>query len=96
MADQWLGQNIAPLLKSSYFAPTGNSLLFITFDNGDGDAQGQVFTAVAGQAVIPGVQVSVPFRHENMLRTIMEKLGLSDFPGASATAAPMSQFFKVP
>jgi len=96
MADQWLSKNIAPLLSSSYFAPAGDGLLFITFDNGDGDAQGQVFTAIVGQAVIPGVQVTVAFRHENTLRTIVEKLGLSDFPGASATAAPMSEFFKVP
>jgi hypothetical protein len=93
MADQWLQQNIAPLLNSSYFQPGGNSVMFITFDNGDNDAQGQVFTAVVGQHVIPGIKVNAPFRHENTLRTIMEQLGLTNFPGASATAAPMNQFF---
>ena len=94
MADQWLTQNITPLLNSSYFQPGGDGLMFITFDNGDGDAQGQVLTAVVGQAVIPHVQVSTAFRHENTLRTIMEQLGLQNFPGASSTAAPMSEFFK--
>jgi hypothetical protein len=69
-------------------------LIFITFDNGDGDAQGQVLTVVAGEKVIPGIKVSAPFRHENTLRTIMEQLGLTNFPGASADAAPMNQFFK--
>jgi hypothetical protein len=44
--------------------------------------------------VIPGVKVSNPFRHENTLRTIMELLGLTQFPGASAKAAPMNEFFK--
>jgi acid phosphatase len=94
MADQWLKQNITPLLNSSYFQPGGDGLMFITFDNGDGDAQGQVLTAVVGQAVIPHVQVSTAFRHENTLRTIMERLGLQNSPGASSTAPPMSGFFK--
>lgn len=96
MADRWLSQNIAPLLNSAYFQPGGNGVMFITFDNGDGDAQGQVFTAVIGQAVIPGSKVDAPFRHENTLRTIMERLGLKNFPGASATASAMDQFFKTP
>jgi hypothetical protein len=68
--------------------------MFITFDNGDGDAQGQVLTVVVGQNVKPGIKVDTHFRHENTLRTIMELLGLSNFPGASATAAPMDEFFK--
>lgn len=93
MADQWLQDNIGPLVKSKHFQPGSNSVMFITFDNGDGDAQGQVFTAVVGQHVIPGVQVDAPFRHENTLRTIMELLGLKNFPGASAKADPMSGFF---
>jgi phosphatidylinositol-3-phosphatase len=96
MADQWISQNIAPLLHSSYFQPGGDGLMFITFDNGDGDAQGQVFTALIGPAVIPGAKVSTAFRHENTLRTIMEHLGLQNFPGASGTAEPMSEFFKTP
>jgi len=38
--------------------------------------------------------VNTPFRHENTLRTIMELLGLKNYPGASATAAPMNEFFR--
>ena len=94
MADQWLRDKVSPLLSSSYFSPGGNGVMFITFDNADGDAQGLVFTAVVGVSVRPGIKVSTAFRHENTLRTMMELLGLSDFPGASATAAPMREFFK--
>jgi phosphatidylinositol-3-phosphatase len=94
MADAWLKQNIAGLLSSSYFQKGGTGVLFITFDNGDGDAQGQVLTAVIGPRVKPGVKVSTAFRHENTLRTIMELLGLKNFPGASATAVPMNEFFQ--
>jgi phospholipase C len=93
-ADQWLEQNMGPLVSSAHFQPGSNSVMFITFDNGDKDAQGQVFTAVVGVNVIPGVKVDTPFRHENTLRTIMELLGLKDFPGAAATAAPMNEFFQ--
>jgi phosphatidylinositol-3-phosphatase len=93
-ADAWLKQNISPLLDSSLFQPGGDGVLFITFDNADGDAQGHVLTAVIGPRVIPKTRVSQPFRHENTLRTIMELLGLTNFPGASATASPMTEFFK--
>lgn len=94
MADAWLKQNVGPVLSSPYFRTGGSGTMFITFDNGDGDAQGQVFTAVVGPNVVPKVKVSEWFRHENTLRTIMQLLGLKNFPGASATAAPMTEFIK--
>jgi phosphatidylinositol-3-phosphatase len=92
-ADAWLKQNIGPLLNSRHFQAGSNSVLFITFDNADRDTQGQVLTVVAGEHVIPGVKVDTAFRHENTLRTILELLGIEHYPGASATAAPMSEFF---
>jgi hypothetical protein len=92
-ADQWLKQNVTPLLTSSYFALGGTGALFITFDNGNGDAQGQIFTGVIGPGVVHGIKDGVHYRHENTLRTIMQLLGLSNFPGASATASPMNGFF---
>lgn len=94
MADDWLRKNIGPLLASSYFQAGGDGILFITFDNGDGDAPGHVFTAVVGSRVKGGVKVSTAFRHENILRTVIDLLGLKEFPGASATAEPMAEFFK--
>lgn len=94
MADDWLRKNIGPLLASSYFQPGDDGTLFITFDNGDADAQGHVFTAVVGPRVKRGVKVNTAFRHENLLRTVIDMLGMKDFPGATATAAPMKEFFK--
>jgi acid phosphatase len=94
MADRWLKQYISPVLSSPYFKPGGDGVMFITFDNGDGDRQGQVFTAVVGTNVIHRVKVDTAFRHENTLRTMMELLGLKHFPGASQNAAPMREFFK--
>ena len=93
-ADAWLQSNIGPFLASSYFQADGNTTMLITFDNGDADAQGLVLMTVIGQNVIPGVKVSTAYRHENALRTIMGLLGLTTYPGAAATAAPMNDFFK--
>jgi acid phosphatase len=94
MADRWLKRYIRPVLSSPYFKPGGNGVMFVTFDNGDGDRQGQVFTAVIGEDVIRGVKVDTAFRHENTLRTMMELVGLKHFPGRSRDAAPMRGFFK--
>jgi phosphatidylinositol-3-phosphatase len=93
MADTWLKRNIEPLLDSTYFQRGGDGVLFLTFDNGDGDSQGQVFTTVIGPNVAR-VKLYDWFRHENTLRTIMELLGLKNFPGASADAEPMTEFIK--
>ena len=92
-ADWWLRQYIGPLLDSAYFKSGGNGVLFVTFDNGDHDIQGHIFTVVVGPNVKRGVKVNTAFRHENTLRTIMELLGLKTFPGASANVNPMSEFF---
>jgi phospholipase C len=94
MADRWLKQYIRPVLSSPYFKPGGDGVMFITFDNGDGDRQGQVFTAVIAGNVIHRVKVDTAFRHENTLRTMMELLGLKHFPGGSRNAVPMHEFFK--
>ncbi len=93
MADQWLKQNITPLVNSSYLSAGANGVLFITFDNGNGDAQGQVYTAVLGPTVLKGIKISSHYRHENTLRTMMGLLGLNVFPGTSASASPMNGFF---
>lgn len=93
-ADRWLKTNIGPLLDSPYFQAGSTNVMVITFDNGTDDAEGRVFTAVIGENVIPGIKVETPFHHQNTLRTIMQLLGLTNYPGASANAAPMNEFFQ--
>jgi phosphatidylinositol-3-phosphatase len=93
-ADTWLKQNLAGVLSSSYFASGGNGVLFVTFDNANGDAQGQVFTTLIGPSVARKVKNGTHFRHENTLRTIIKLLGLSVYPGASSSVSSMiSAFF---
>jgi len=94
-ADQWLSTNISPLLASSAFQ---NSLLMITFDESeDTDTQyggGHVPAVLVSPLVEPGYQSTTVYQHESTLRLMLEGLGVSDLPGAAATAPDMSEFFR--
>jgi hypothetical protein len=96
-ADQFLSSALTPILSTRYFQPAGDGLLFVTFDEcGAGTNAGcgaSVYIAVIGPNVIPQTVSTLPYRHENTLRTILEALGITRYPGAAASAAPMSDFF---
>jgi len=92
-ADDFLSSSVAPVLNQSYFQAGGNGLLIITFDNGDGDVAGPVYTAVLGPKVTPHVVSNVAYKHENTLRTMLMALDMTTFPGRSNFVNPMSDFF---
>lgn len=98
-ADSFLSGTLAPVLATSDFQPGGDGLLIVTFDEcGDGTDGGcgaSVYTAVIGPKVIPHTVSTIPYKHENTLRTTLDSLGIKNYPGASATAADMSDFFDV-
>ena len=93
-ADQWLSANIAPLLSSAAFS---NSLLIIVFDEAeDSDTThggGHVPAILVSPKVQSKYQSTTLYQHESTLRLIMEGLGVTDLPGAAATAADMTEFF---
>jgi len=96
-ADTWLQANVAPALKQTYFQPGGDGMLIVTFDECDGAVGAcpeQVYTAVMGPHVKPHFQSSLLYKHESALRTILDALGVTVHPGASATAPDMSDFFQ--
>lgn len=96
-ADQFLNTTLTPVLNLPDFKTGGSGLVLITFDEcGGGTNAGcgaSVYTALIGPKVKPHTVSSVSYKHENALRTILESLGVKSFPGASAYAAPMSDFF---
>ena len=92
-ADAFLSSNLPALLATSYFQPGGDGLLLITFDNGDADAAGQIYTAVIGPNVTPNTISRTSYKHENTLRTVLDALGITTTPGAASIAAPMKDFF---
>lgn len=93
-ADDFLSQHVSPLLSDPDFRRDG--LMFITFDECDG-AVGAcpelVYTAVIGPNVKPGSTSNVLYRHESLLRTILDALQVKTFPGNSANVKAMSDFF---
>lgn len=94
-ADLWLKTNIDPLIKSSAFQ---NCLLIITFDEGDAsdsaNGGGRVATLIISPKAKAGYQSTTLYQHESTLRLTMKALGVSDFPGAAATAPDMTEFFQ--
>jgi len=95
-ADNFLSGNVAPLLNTPYFQSGGDGLMFVTFDECDaaiGACPENVYTAVIGPRVKPGSVSNTYYRHESTLRTMLDALGINVYPGASATARDMADFF---
>ena len=103
-ADSWLQTNIDPLVQSAYLQPGGDGLLIISFDEDSSGGScglttgtgcgGHVATVIISPYVVSaGFQSKGSYEHENVLRLMAQGLGLTTFPGASASAANMSEFF---
>ena len=92
--DSWVQTNVAPLISSSAFS---NSVLIYTWDESVisdlANGGGHVATILVGSSVRKGYQSTALYHHESTLRLTMELLGITDFPGAAATAPDMSEFF---
>jgi hypothetical protein len=91
-SDSFLNSNLSPMLNLPDFQTGGSGLLIVTFDNGNNDAEGKVFTAVIGPNVKRGYVSNAPYKHENTLRTMLDALGIETHPGWSANAVDMSDF----
>lgn len=94
-ADNWLKNNIDPLIKSPALA---NSVFIIVFDEAvDTDATnggGKVAMVMAGSHVKAGFKSTTLYQHQSTLRLVMDLLRVADHPGNSATAATMGEFFQ--
>jgi len=101
-ADNWLQSNvIGPLAASPAFQTGGDGLLIVLFDESvDTDITnggGHVVAAFWGPITKTGyTQTSKNlYQHQNMLRTVMEVLSLSNPPGAAAAVPDMNEFFNL-
>ena len=92
--DSWVKKNVGPLVSSAAF---NNSVLIYTWDESSIDDManqgGHVATILIGSPVRRGYQSTTMYQHQSTLRLTMELLGISDFPGAAATAPDMNEFF---
>ncbi len=92
-ADDFLNNNLTPMLALSDFQIGGSGLVIVTFDNGADDDAGKIYTGIMGPNVKTGFVSNVDYKHENTLRTMLDALGITTYPGWSLTAADMSDFF---
>ncbi|HVH87646.1 MAG TPA: alkaline phosphatase family protein [Terriglobales bacterium] len=88
-ADQWLKNNIGPLLSSSQFQKNG--LLLITFDESAlADIRhggGRVPLIALGPKARAGAQSANIYGHENTLKTVCAVLSIAACPGGAASAS---------
>ena len=94
-ADAWLQTNIGPLIANPSFQSSG--LLIITFDEGDQSdisyGGGQVATLIISSKAKKGYQSKTFYQHPSVLRLMLAGLGVDSFPGTSAVAPDMTEFF---
>jgi acid phosphatase len=99
-ADLWLQTTLTPLLQSPLFQPGGDGLLIIVFDEAfPSDRRfggGHVAAVIAGPNVAAQTNSAIFHQHQDVLRLCVQALGLQGFPGLSATAADMTEFFQLP
>jgi phosphatidylinositol-3-phosphatase len=92
--DSWIQTNLGPLMASTVFQ---NSLLIYTWDESDitdvANGGGHVATILISPKVRRGYQSTTLYQHQSTLRLTMQLLGISDYPGAAATAPDMTEFF---
>ncbi len=95
--DKFLSNTLGPILTTPGFQPGGDGLAIVTFDEcGGGTNNGcgaSIYTALIGPKVTPHAVSTTHYKHENALRTMLDSLGIRNYPGASAAASDMSDFF---
>jgi acid phosphatase len=93
-ADNWLRNQIDPLIKNSVFQKDG--LLIIVFDESSNDntnGGGRVVCALISPAFSKlGYQSTTLYQHESVLRLTLEGLGVTTLPGAASRAPDMGEF----
>jgi acid phosphatase len=92
--DSWVKKNMRPLISSSAFQ---DSVLIYTWDESDindlAHGGGHVATILISPKVRAGFQSTTVYQHQSALKLTMQLLGLTDFPGAAASATDMTEFF---
>jgi Phosphoesterase family len=94
-ADNWLKQNIDPVLANPQFKQNG--LLLIVFDEAEETdvthGGGQVALVVVGPKVKTAFRSTTFYQHQDLLKMIATYLGIDPNIGDAATASTMSEFF---
>lgn len=93
--DSFLQNQMGPLLNNS--SVMANTVVIITFDEAATDATmggGHIPVIIAGGPVKTNYQSSATYQFQSLLRFSLQSLGVTNYPGAAASAAPMTEFLK--
>jgi hypothetical protein len=94
-ADDWLRNNIDPLINSPTFQKDG--LLIIVFDEASDldftQGGGHVAAVVVSPFSKTGYKSIALYQHQSVLRLMLEGLDITKLPGDAATAPAMWEFF---
>lgn len=94
-ADYWLKTRVGPLLSNTAFQKDGILIIVFdeSFDTDTAHGGGHVAAVVVGPKVKKGFKSTTFYQHQHMLRTVMEALGMTTYPGAAASAYDMGGMF---
>lgn len=90
--DKYLSTLIPQLINSTQYQ-SGNTAIFLTWDEG-GAGSNQVLTEAIAPTVTPGTKAADAFTHYSLLRTTEDMLGLPPL-GEAAKAASMRDAFSI-
>lgn len=93
-SDSWMQTNLPSILGNASFKTNG--ILVVTWDESENDLTnggGQVATLFLGPQVKTNYQSTSTYQHQDLLRMMSTRIGLTSAPGAAATASTMSEFF---
>jgi len=89
--DAWLAMRVPDILASEQYQ-SGSLVLFITFDENDGQSTNHVPTYVIAPSVPAGLRVTQALNHYSLLRTTETLLGLPLISGAKDASSMMGPF----
>jgi hypothetical protein len=89
--DEWLSRTIPGILSSKQYQ-SGSLVVFITFDENDGQSINRVPTYVIAPSVPKGARIEVALNHYSLLRTTETLLGLPLLGGARQAASMIGPF----
>lgn len=90
--DNWLAHNVPNILNSPAYA--NGSVLFITWDEGNGKSDGPIgLLVLSPTAKGNGYANTLPYTHSSLLRTIQEIFGVTPLLGDAGQATSLSDLF---
>ena len=94
-SDAWLQANVGPLVGSATFQKRGVLLLLADeSENDNTNGGGRIPWVVVSDRTKMGYSSTMLYQHQSTLRFILEQLGITHFPGASASAPDMGEFLQ--